>query len=1191
MIILVLALLACTTTCAITVYSVIPDEDHYYSNITCHCCHNLNHYLLNSTIYFTSNTQLLFFPGLHHLHSDLIIENVHNMSFTGKKINTNIIISCNSSVGLVLRNITNLVIENIIIRNCHTQCFLSYGYPAIVITECNYVKLNHVKIYHNMQTKVQRTSLLGLNIMGNSLLNHLTCDECLYLYYNETNMTWPIKNHIMSLNHYNSEDDIIFNNEIHITLNQFSYALTIQVTNTVTIDAFLRMASRAVNCSKLVITNCQFKDYHSRNRLIFDNVGVLYFKNCQFVSYSNYKHDNHITIQGSNKVIFSHCVFHDIHFIRPTCLLSNVVIEHCQFNHNFGYTSMFNCKYNSQLQLATFIIKNTSFSMIRTPELCLMSLVHTKLLLIGPIRFIGIIIHRSIDNQNELSIIKVLNCTISIYGYVEFSHNTVTSLIEFVCVTKECFTIRVAKNASLIITDNMLATYFYAEWSNIYSFHTLKYEPCFFQYLIDGQNDYANYSIVFNRNKFNIIEMFLKLSMNVAAIIFQYEGFTVSYTYPSLTHCYWLPHSAFNRSISLDINNKYIKSTNNSKELLEIIPRKLLCYCTNDTHYDCYKDDLGYLYPGQTATMSFCYPTADKYVDNAEFRVIVDTSANQAYITPCMVYKANETSPLMINSKNCTRFYYTIAFPTDSWCELFLKVPYGRHMEYSVFYVRQLLCPLGFIKEDGICQCYPLFKLFGISDCDINKQAVLRPANSWIYASNYNHYVISEQCPFHYCRDNAFYLNLSISEVQCQFNRSGLLCGQCQHGLSTVFGFPHCQYCSNIYLLLIIPIAIAGFVLVVVLFFLNFTVTDGTINAFMLYANIISVNATVFFPVHDSYQNTILYVFISLVNLDLGIKTCFYSGMDDYAKMWLQLGFSFYLIFIAALLVITSRYSTIIQRLTAHRALPVLATLFLLSYTKILRTVSNVLFLYSSVTYLPSKQTKLLWSVDANVPLFGVQFTLLFIVYLILFLILVSFNVILLFTRTLSRFNFINKFKPLLDAYQGPYKFKFYYWTGLQLVMRTVFFGLSSLSNNINLPASVIILSIYNVVHTFSKPFKSKAKNYQEFLLIINLLVLYIFALSFASNDINITAINIMITLAVAQFSLTVMYHILTYGCSGVVTKKLLSLYHDVLAERFTRSHKKLRAQQFDLHHCNIPDVTYNYHEYQEPLIGQEYCH
>ena len=181
--------------------------------------------------------------------------------------------------------------------------------------------------------------------------------------------------------------------------------------------------------------------------------------------------------------------------------------------------------------------------------------------------------------------------------------------------------------------------------------------------------------------------------------------------------------------------------------------------------------------------------------------------------------------------------------------------------------------------------------------------------------------------------------------------------------------------------------------------------------------------------------------------------------------MWLQLAFPFYLIFIATLIIITSRYSTTIQRLTARRALPVLVTLFLLFYTKILRIVSSVLFFYSTITHLPSKHTTLVWSVHANIPLFGVRFTILFIVCLILFLILVPFNVILLFTRTLSRFRFANRFKPLLDAYQGPYKIKYYYWSGLQLVIRAVLFVLSSLDGKINIAVSIIIFGMIIGMH------------------------------------------------------------------------------------------------------------------------------
>ena len=191
-------------------------------------------------------------------------------------------------------------------------------------------------------------------------------------------------------------------------------------------------------------------------------------------------------------------------------------------------------------------------------------------------------------------------------------------------------------------------------------------------------------------------------------------------------------------------------------------------------------------------------------------------------------------------------------------------------------------------------------------------------------------------------------------------------------------------------------------------------------------------------------------------------------------------------------IIITSHYSTTVQRITARRALPVLATLFLLSYTKILRIVSSVLFFYSTITHLPSKHTTLVWSVDANVPLFGVRFTILFIACLILFLILVPFNLILLFTRKLSRFRFINKFKPLLDAYQGPNKIKFHYWTGLQLVIRAVLYGISSLNRKINVAISIVIFGMIIGMHGLIQPFEIKYKNYQEVVLFLNLQGLYV---------------------------------------------------------------------------------------------------
>ena len=298
---------------------------------------------------------------------------------------------------------------------------------------------------------------------------------------------------------------------------------------------------------------------------------------------------------------------------------------------------------------------------------------------------------------------------------------------------------------------------------------------------------------------------------------------------------------------------------------------------------------------------------------------------------------------------------------------------------------------------------------------------------------------------------------------------------------------------------LFIPFILSGIVLIIFLFISNFTVADVSI---IFYANVVGINGAVFFP--NFKQTKYVYSIISFINLDLGIEVCFYNGMDDYAKMWLQLIFPIYLFFIATLLIITSQYSTKIQRLTAHRALSVLAILFLLSYTKVLRTVSSVLFSYSTITNLPNKSTTLVWSVDAEVMLFRLKFIVLFIVCLVLFLILLLFNTLLIFTRTLSHFRSINH---LLDVYQGPYKDKFYYWTGLQLLLRAVFYGTSALDRNTNMMIGILILGVMECVHGAYFPFRSKMNNQQELMLLLNIQALFAVSIYTTSNSIAVNMV------------------------------------------------------------------------------------
>ena len=80
---------------------------------------------------------------------------------------------------------------------------------------------------------------------------------------------------------------------------------------------------------------------------------------------------------------------------------------------------------------------------------------------------------------------------------------------------------------------------------------------------------------------------------------------------------------------------------------------------------------------------------------------------------------------------------------------------------------------------------------------------------------------------------------------------------------------------------------LAGLVIVASLLYLNLTVSVGTINGLILYANIIAANSSTFLP---------------FLNFDLGLETHFFNGMmDKYRKVGLQFTFPAYVIFLVCL--------------------------------------------------------------------------------------------------------------------------------------------------------------------------------------------------------------------------------------------------------------------------------------------------
>jgi len=194
---------------------------------------------------------------------------------------------------------------------------------------------------------------------------------------------------------------------------------------------------------------------------------------------------------------------------------------------------------------------------------------------------------------------------------------------------------------------------------------------------------------------------------------------------------------------------------------------------------------------------------------------------------------------------------------------------------------------------------------------------------------------------------------------------------------------------------------------------------------------------------------------------------------------------------------------------------------------------------------------------------------------------MLPFNIVLVFARKLSRYSLVTKFKPLLDAYYGPYKDHCYYWTGLQLMIRAIFLGLSSLNRNIALQIGIILVSVIAGIHGFLRPLNSKMKNIQEFIWLINLQGMYVFSL-YSHNATSVTMITILAGVDMLHFCFITIYYFATYTRIG---KTLHDYAISVYLKIRISDHESINTLNSNRMN-DIPEVTYNYREYREPLIG-----
>ena len=554
--------------------------------------------------------------------------------------------------------------------------------------------------------------------------------------------------------------------------------------------------------------------------------------------------------------------------------------------------------------------------------------------------------------------------------------------------------------------------------------------------------------------------------------------------------------------------------------------------------------------------------------------------------------------------KTCTNITYTL-FSEESTTLMILFPDNGPCRDFGIgrrlINVTFLPCPNGFNLAGSECVCEERLHRFNAS-CNVNTNSIEWTSTSnrfWVGAvyeneSTYQGLILHTGCPFDYCVDHPVPITLDNLDIQCDHNHSGTLCGSCKEGYSIALGNLHCLPCSNDYLAFILPFILAGIALVIVLLLLRLTVSAGTINGLIFYANIIQANRSIFFPVGTTNIFTnILMIFIAWLNLDLGIETCFYDGMTTYAYTWLQFVFPFYVWFLIGLIIVASHYSRKLTKILGENPVATLATLLLLSYSKILGTI--VAAVASTELEYPYTQSRIVWLLDGNVAYSQTQYLVLVVFAIVILVFLfVPYTLLLFFAHWLQAlshwriFSWLNKIKPFIDTYHAPYNKQTRYWTGLLLFMRIFLFAFNATTNRKLI--TVVITSVTVVLTSLAWMhmgiYEKFSVNILEAFFIANLCMFAAATYYVQTNDLSrdVTA-NIFVGLAFAAFVCIVLFHVYLVLRETAVWKKIPKLNTDL-------KEKDKELQQLDNDH-DVPGPllgatpTQTTVSLREPLLGQ----
>ena len=1063
-------------------YYVHPDEDSSSCpDSSNHTCWNLTFYAENKEEYFKSNTTFEFLDGVFCLNTNLSIEDISDLTFIGRVDNSTIDCSGYDNAGFAFINVTNLNIENLAFRYCGQESLIHYDTVQSDVRAALLSSYGSNHFYTNVQVLYSRDQ----NIYYNNVEGEITVRNSTFahaadytfkagnsFFFSECNGVSTelcIENtHFINNSNRHGEDQTRFAAGLLIVLKCTTVNVTLE-----SVKLHQNEGSHGGNLAVVLhdITHWFTSHVHIQNSVIKDgkaNIGGGLF--ISFVEESIPIPSAGMNLSNSRTIV----LINNVEFNGNVATQSGGALylrqKESQTYYSAASTKIENCKFKTNLihergagGVAIHTITFTTFAYLPhgKPQFQLeivnstFSKHHVKKHSGKGVIFAKGTSYVSLFNvdihDNGCSGILGISSNFVFSGDVNIFNNIGSSGGGILFCSDSVMFLK--PYTTLTITNNHAE---HAGGGICIDQECLQSKPmCFFQ--LDEQAS-------IQEDLMDTIQVDLINNTATYAGDGLYGG--------SVVYCYLLDPPIHNvtANTSKNVFKKIFTIKPKHPSYITSTPQQV-CMC-NQTHrcnlrlYPIWK------YPGETFPLHVL--TVGQLHGIVPGTILASLKKDKGY-----VHQLGENEEVQKTiGKDCAVLNYTI-YTNSTTAELILTAQiigdasFVEHLDYYTplkITVQLRDCPVGFkLARDGakkdryLCDCNLVEILRHRSDmtCNITDQTLTRNRQFWIGYDNETHtYLYSNAIILDYCLPNEtidikVYNDSMEQDVQCNEKRTGILCGACVDGYSVILGSSECRKdCSNNHLLLLMFFIVVGILLVFLLTFLNLTVAEGTMSGLIFYANIVQVHRNVFFQEpHIHIFTSSLLAFVSWINLDFGIPMCLYHGMTEYDKAWFQFFFPVYIWMISGLVVYLSRRFDSFARVFGENGVKVLATLILLSYSKMLRAAIEAI--HFQIIYHYSYDTDetlsvLHWKQDANLIYLQGKHIPLFTTGLFLLLISTPFTLILLCIQNLQKmsnrqgFTWVWRLKPFFDAYTGPFTKHARFWTGFLLLTRVVLLIISA---------------------------------------------------------------------------------------------------------------------------------------------------